>query len=103
MAHRGKLGLPDASLISGDERIRACRFAMAFSLVPKFDEVAAFGVNLIRAVDAHMIAPHAAFAVVKGGNARPVSVDLDSFEQLDAGNLCHRAVPGRNRHHPHRR
>jgi hypothetical protein len=63
--------------LSGDKRIGSDRLPLALALVPKFEEIAAFGMGLIPALDHDVIAADAALAVEQRRRENPRAINLD--------------------------
>src|SRR5216683_4411183 len=99
VAGGGELGLPDAGLVGGLLGVGARSFAAALALVPPLDEVAAFGMSFVLAVNPDMIGADASLSVKQNRRVPPLAVDLDLLDEIDVRWLLeHGAVRGRTAH-----
>ena len=72
-----EFGLAMFGMLSGDERIGSDRLSFALALVPEFEEVAAFGMGLVPALDHDVIAADATLAVEQRRRESPRTINLD--------------------------
>ena len=72
-----EFGLAMFGALSGDERVWSDRLPLPLALVPKFEEVAAFGMGLVPALDHDVVAPDAALAVEQRRRENPRTINLD--------------------------
>jgi hypothetical protein len=77
--------------------IGSSRFKAALAVVPPFDELAAFSVGFIVAVDADVISAHAAFAVEKSAGVSASIVDFDLLEESYVWRFGHLGGSSENR------
>ena len=96
MTGRGEFGLPDAGLVGGVLGIGTCSLPLALAPVPPLDEVAAFGMGFVLAVDTDVITADPAFAVEQSRRELPPVGDFNLLEEFDARRLRgHGRVRGR--------
>ena len=84
-----ELGLPHAGFVGCVVGLGSCRFAVTLAFIPPFDEIAAFGVGFVSAVDPDMVTAHSAFAVEESGGEYPAVVAFDLLEKLYARQIGH--------------
>src|ERR1700686_4685282 len=92
VALRCEFRLFDTGLVGGVLGVAARRLKVAFTLIPPLDEVAAFGVVFVLAIDADVIAANSALAVEQGAGMSPLVVDFDLLEKSYARKSRHMAV-----------
>ena len=93
-ANGGEFGLFRRARSARKEGIGAAGLAAALASAPPFQIIAAFGMKLVTAADADMIAADPALAVKQRGCQFPGIVCLDFLKKLYRTNAGHRGASG---------